>query len=78
MKFFLVVILSVKCQGYLSYEPVSDALCDESSGTATSKTYSNFEMAVSKCQLYNCDVVSEFEVDSRWKDKNDFSSNNRY
>ena len=65
MKFFLVVILSVKCQRYLSYEPVSDALCDESSGTATSKTYSNFEMAVSKCQLYNCDVVSEFEVDSR-------------
>ena len=65
MKFFLVVILSVKCQRYLSYEPVSDALCDESSGTATSKTYSNFEMALSKCQQYNCDVVSEFEVDSR-------------
>ena len=65
MKFFLNVILSVHSQRYLPYEPVSDALCDESSGTATSKTYSNFEMALSKCQQYNCDVVSEFEVDSR-------------
>ena len=67
MKLFPIVILSVYSQRYLSYGPVSDARCDESSGTATSKTYSNFEMALSKCQQYNCDVVSEFEVDSRWR-----------
>ena len=67
MKFFLNVILSVHSQRHLPYEPVSDVLCDESSGTATSKTYSNFEMALSKCELYNCDVVSEFEIDSRWR-----------
>ena len=67
MKPFLIVILSVNSQRYLPYEPVSDARCDESSGTATTKTYSNFEMALSKCQQYNCDVVSEYEVDSRWR-----------
>ena len=67
MKLFLVLILSVNSQRYIPYKPVADAQCDESSGTATSKTYSNFEMALSKCQQYNCDVVSEFEVDSRWR-----------
>jgi len=67
MKLFLIIILTVQSQRYLPYGPVSDAYCDESFGTATSKTYSNFEMALSKCEQYNCDILSEFEIDSRWR-----------
>ena len=67
MKLLIILILKVFGQRYIPYGPIGGAYCDENSRTATSKTYSNFQMALSKCQQYNCDILSEFEVDSRWR-----------
>ena len=71
------LFVGVFSQRFLPYGPISDARCDSTAGTATSKSYSNFEMALSKCEQVNCDVVTEFEVNSRWRSVLQFATENK-